>query len=150
MRKAGMSLAALTVFAVAASGGQPAKKTAPRETAPPAKAARKKTPAPVTIPAGAKEISPGFYRWVDPKGQAWTYRKTPFGIMRGPEKAEVPAPVPADWTATDAGDSVAFSGPSPFGRKHWTAKKTELNETEAAVWKRAQETHNTASASTGK
>lgn len=150
MKKITMSLAVLAAFASAVPAQQAAKKTAPKKVAAKVKPAQK-APAPVTIPADAKEISPGYYRWVDPKGQAWTYRKTPFGIMRGPEqKAAAPAPVPTDWTATDAGDSVAFTGPSPFGQKHWTAKKTELNETEAAVWKRAQEAHNTASASTGK
>jgi hypothetical protein len=151
MKRITVSLAALAVFASAALAEQPAKKTAPKKTAAVKAKPARKTPAPVTIPADAKEISPGLYRWVDPKGQAWTYRKTPFGIMRGPEqKAETPASVPTDWTATDAGDSVAFTGPSPFGPKHWTVKKTELSETEAAVWKRAQEAHNTASASAGK
>lgn len=149
MKKITISWAVLAVFASAAASGQPVKKTAPAKAAAKAKPARK-TPPPVTIPAGAKEISPGYYRWVDPKGQAWTYRKTPFGIMRGPEKTETPAPVPMDWTAEDTGDSVTFTGPSPFGRKHWTVKKTELSETEAAVWKRVQEARDTASASTGK
>ncbi|HUQ91326.1 MAG TPA: hypothetical protein VM120_06575 [Bryobacteraceae bacterium] len=130
--------------------GKPPAKAAPRKstaakskTAPKiqAKAAPKK-PAPVTIPANAREVSPGIYRWIDPKGVAWVYHQTPFGIMRGvePPDSNRPDPVPTDWKVSDdEGDSVTFERPYPFGgTNRWTRKKTELTETEIQVWKRAQ------------
>lgn len=152
-----MMMRILMVSALAACVGlaeEPAKKTtaAPKKApatkstaAPKATAAKKAAPkqGPITIPKDAKEISPGAYRWVDPKGVAWTYTQTPFGIMRAIEK---PDPIDysdktANWTVTDQGDSVAFERPYPFGgAMKWTRKKTELNEAETAAWQRSQAT----------
>jgi hypothetical protein len=115
------------------------KKSSTRTAANKAPAAKA---APALIPAGAKEIEPGLFRWVDSKGQAWRYQKTPFGVMKGPELPEdsKPAPVPTDWIAKDEGDAVTFERPYPFGGKQtWTRKKSELTDLETAVWKRAQD-----------
>lgn len=98
-----------------------------------------KKPAAVTIPPGAKEIEPGVFRWVDPKGQAWNYHTTPFGYMKAPEEKAVPEPVPTDWKVSEQGENVTFTKPSPFGVAKWTVKKSEMNETESAVYKRDQE-----------
>lgn len=95
---------------------------------------------PITIPKDAVLVSEGIYRWVDPKGQAWMYHQTPFGIMRGPETMQGPEPIPTDWKVFDEGDSLTFERPWPFsGTTRWTVKKTELTDLESAVWKRAQE-----------
>ena len=109
-----------------------AKTTARKSSTPVARAI-------VEIPKDAKEISPGLYRWVDPKGKAWIYNKTPFGLMSGPEPPKEPLVVPTDWKVFDEGESLTFERPWPFsGTKRWTVKKTDLTETESAVWKRAQ------------
>ena len=38
--------------------------------------------------------------------------------------------------ATDAGDSVHFEKPSPFGTVKWDKKKTELDSNEQSIWNR--------------
>lgn len=119
----------------------PAKAPAKGKTT--AKAVVKKAPVkaePITIPKDAKEIESGTYRWVDPKGVAWIYSQTPFGIMRGPESKErMTETIPTDWEATEVGDSITFSRPWPFGgSKKWTVKKTDLTDMEMAVWQRIQ------------
>jgi hypothetical protein len=37
-------------------------------------------------------------------------------------------------TAREEGDSIRFERSSPFGRRSWLRKKTELNESEQAIW----------------
>lgn len=127
-----------------ASHGQEKKPAAAKKTATKAKAASK--PAADGIPPGAREIEPGTFRYVDAKGQAWIYQKTPFGMMKAPEsKPQETDTVPNNWTVRDEGDSIAFERPYPFGGSlKWTKKKTEMNETEQAVWKRWQESKETA------
>ncbi|MBL8217900.1 MAG: hypothetical protein JNL62_01655 [Bryobacterales bacterium] len=148
-----MSVAAWATVQEPAKTPASTKKAAPKTTAKtPAKSTAKATPAVapkktatpaaraiVEIPKDAKEISPGLYRWVDPKGQAWIYNKTPFGLMSGKEPPKEPDVVPTDWKVFDEGDSLTFERPWPFsGTKRWTVKKTELTEMETAVWKRTQ------------
>ncbi len=150
------AIAAVAAFATVqepAKAPAPAKKTTSKTAAKsPAKsqAKAKATTAPkkvstpaarsiVEIPKDAKEISPGTYRWVDPKGKAWIYNKTPFGLMSGPEPPAEPDVIPTDWKVFDEGDSLTFERPWPFsGTKRWTVKKTDLTEMETAVWKRSQ------------
>lgn len=117
-----------------------ASKTAGKTSA---KTAKKPAPAAQTIPAGAKEIEPGTYRWVDPKGVAWIYTKTPFGIMKGPEKKnDMPeGAATAGWRVTDLGENLEFEKPYPFGGTYrWTRKKTELTDLESEFWQRSQAT----------
>jgi hypothetical protein len=112
-------------------------------------AAKKAKPAPakvqeVTIPADAVEVEPYTYRYTDPQGKKWIYRKTPFGISRAEDK-----PVAADdskkdenarlidaTSAVEEGDTIRFERPGPFGLTKWQRKKTQLNEVERAVWDR--------------
>ena len=99
-------------------------------------------PAPnLQIPARAVKGDDGSYRYTDPQGKKWIYRKTPFGIARFEDK---PAPVD-DATATrrfeavkatEDGDSIRFERPGPFGVYKWQRKKTELDEMEQTVWDR--------------
>src|SRR5882724_6847996 len=94
-------------------------------------AGKKAKPAPnkvqeITIPAGAVEVEPYTYRFTDAQGKKWIYRKTPFGISRAEDKA-VEDPKAVDpkkeesarlidaTTAVEAGDSVRFERPGPFG-----------------------------------
>lgn len=93
----------------------------------------------VQIPAEAVQIGPNSYRYTGPDGKALLYTKTPFGISVIEEKAQ---PAPGEdhrleaISATEGGDSVQFARPTPFGTMHWQTKKSELNQTEQAVWNR--------------
>lgn len=115
-------------------------------------APKKAKPAPnkvqeITIPAGAVEVEPYTYRFTDAQGKKWIYRKTPFGISRAEDKAvedpkvvdpkkEESARLIDATTAVEAGDTIRFERPGPFGVTKWERKKTELNEVEHAVWDR--------------
>lgn len=66
-----------------------------------------------------------------------TEYKTPFGVSRAdgksvkaPEKSQPPSGV----KVVEAGDSLRFEQPSPFGPRKWTRKKSELTEMEKDAW----------------
>ena len=82
-------------------------------------------------------------RFTDAEGRKWIYRKTPFGVARIPDQ---PAPaIPAAQSsfegvkATDAGDSVKFERPGPFGVYRWETRKSDLSDLERAAWDRARQ-----------
>lgn len=115
------------------------KKAAPAKTVP--------QPAPLAIPAGAREVEPGIYLHVDAQGKRWKYRRTPFGVSRWEDKddqadrtAQDSAAAQLDTiTAVEEGDLIHFTRPGPFGAYKWSRKKTELDAGEQAAWKRQQE-----------
>ena len=129
----------LTAWMLAAADGQ-AKKNPPPESASPSLA----TPAPnLQIPAGAVKTDDGSYRYTDPQGKKWIYRKTPFGIARLEDKPADAAARTAESAkrfeevkAAEDGDSIRFERPGPFGIYRWQRKKTELDEMEKTVWDR--------------
>ena len=84
-----MALAAGATFAQSTAAPAPAAKS--KKTA--------KAAAPLTIPPTAVDQGNGSFRYVDAKGMAWLYQKTPFGISRSPE-------------TTPSGQGV---GQTPFG-----------------------------------
>jgi len=87
------------------------------------------------IPAGAKEIEPYTYSYVDANGDAWMYRQTPFGLTKW-RPADVPPPRFKDQnpvTATDLGDSVRIERNTPFGHYVSTVKKTDLTADQKAL-----------------
>ncbi len=135
------------MFVVAASlAAQDAAKTT---TQPAAKDTKKTTkpPAVNAIPKDAVETSPGFYRWTDKDGKVWTYRRTPFGVTRWPEQQgmyDKQNSQDSDTTAVAEGDSIRFERSTPFGKRIWVRKKTELNETERAIWAAQQQKNSTA------
>jgi len=93
------------------------------------------------IPADAKQIEPGVYRWKDAQGKTWILRKSPFGLVKWEEKAEAAEgaeELPAGLKVTEEGDELAFERPTPFGTVHWRKKKAELNEIEQRAWQREQ------------
>ncbi len=101
--------------------------------APAAAAAAKTSAKPTEIPAGAVELAPSSYRFIDANGVRWLLRKTPFGVSAVEEKS-------ADFVkATDHGDSVRFVQNTPFGSHSWERKKSELNESEREVWERQRD-----------
>src|SRR5712692_2919980 len=117
-----MKLTTLTVVSLglalgAMAGDKPASKKAP-----PAPAQARES----TIPEGAVEIEPYIYRYTDPKGKSWIYRKTPFGVMRLEDKPASPEAAQKEQdekqrlidmtTAVEDGDSIRFERSLPFGR----------------------------------
>lgn len=129
-----MKVFALTLLLSVSLSAQTAKTTKKTQAAPAATTA----PAEVVIPKGAVEQSDGNFHYTDAKGKKWLYRKTPFGISKVEDKAVPVAPTEEDklTVATDAGDSVHFEKPSPFGPVKWDKKKTELDSNEQSIWNR--------------
>jgi hypothetical protein len=119
------------------------------------KAAAKPAPAKATatakaieIPAGAVAAEPGSFHYTDAQGKKWIYRKTPFGIARIEEPTSTDdaaskrvAAEPAaghdrydNVSAIEDGDTIRFERGTPFGMQKWQRKKSELTETEQAMW----------------
>jgi len=96
-----------------------------------------------TIPAGAKEIEPGLYRYTDSQGKTWLMRKTPFGVGKWEDKPAEPvaAPNTVPATITDLGDSYQFVRETPFGPSKWIRKKSELTDEEKSLVKQQQSKH---------
>jgi len=91
------------------------------------------------VPAGAKQIGPNRYRFVDPKGIAWIYVRTPFGLSKHeetPEEKAEPAPEAPDprLTIEEDGDKLHFRRKTVFGESKWTKKKSELTDDEKSAW----------------
>jgi len=115
--------------------------------------AKSTTPAPaakdrLAVPKDAVQTSPGHYRWTDKNGKVWIYRLSPFGVSRyeagsGYDKQDAEK---EEITAVEQGDSIRFERTSPFGKRSWVRKKSELTADEKALWERQQK--NTASRST--
>jgi hypothetical protein len=99
---------------------------------------------PVEIPAGAVEFEPGSYRAKDAAGKTWIYRKTPFGVARVEDKPDAKRPKPPSEEqyikVTEAGDTLKFERPSPFGIYQWEKKKSEITDTERAAWEHSRST----------
>ena len=108
-------------------------------------AADEKQPAsgPLKLPADAVKVDNLTWRHTDTEGTVWTYRQTPFGLVRfeaeqDDEPAGQPDPTAALIQAFDEGDEVRFERESPFGIHRWTRKKSELTSVEREAWERAQ------------
>ena len=137
-----MVAASLAAQDTAKTPAQPAAKETAKDTKKATKA-----PAMAAIPKDAVETEPGFYKWTDKDGKVWMYRRTPFGVSRWPaEPMYTKQQDTADQqtTAVEQGDSIRFERSTPFGKRTWVRKKTELNETEQAIWA-SQQKNNAAS-----
>ena len=126
--------------ALLSAAGQQAKKKAAAPAAP----AAVKTVKPLEIPAGAVESEPGTFKYTDPQGKKWIYRKTPWGTARLEDKPDSEADRAAQLDrfanvkAIEDGDTVRFERPGPFGVYKWQKKKSDLDEMEKAAWTRAK------------
>jgi hypothetical protein len=80
-----MALAAGSIY----GQSTPASTTAPVPTSAshPRSKKTKAPTAPLTIPKTAVDLGDGSFRYVDPKGTAWIYSQTPFGVSRSLESA---------------------------------------------------------------
>src|SRR5450755_2430164 len=116
MKTITFALIAGALLIAQAGFAQEKKNNSSHETKPPAAASLP------TIPAGAKEIEPGLYRYTDPQGKTWLMRKTPFGVGKWEDKPAEPvaAPSTVPTTITDLGDSYQFVRDTPFGPSKWT------------------------------
>ena len=125
---------------LSAAGPQAPSRNKAKAAAP----AAAKTVKPPEIPAGAVESETGTFKYTDPEGRKWIYRKTPFGISRLEDKpaSEADGTAPVDRAsslkAIEDGDTVRFERPTPFGVHKWQKKKSELDEMEQAAWTRTQ------------
>jgi hypothetical protein len=115
---------------------------------PKAKPVARPVPAPLVVPPEAKQTAPSTWLYVDPQGKRWTYRETPFGIVRYDEKIDLEreaaeatsnAGAAREITAVDDGDSVRFERQGPFGAWKWSKKKTEMDEIEKRAWERSRQ-----------
>jgi hypothetical protein len=134
-----------SALALSAADPQAQKKQTPQTPQVAAKTAPKVTDVskPAAIPADAVQDADGGYRYTDPQGKKWIYRKTPFGVGRmedTPERAAEKATVAsgAGIKATEDGDKVRFERQGPFGLSKWEKKKSELDETEKAALQDSQ------------
>jgi hypothetical protein len=99
----------------------------------------KPAPSDVTLPAGAVLTSPGTYSYTDSDGKKWTFRQTPFGLVKfedrgGTAGGENLKKIAENIQATEDGEYIRFERPSPFGTYRWRQKKTELGPLEQAAW----------------
>lgn len=107
----------------------------------PARAVKKEAVVkPVEIPPGAQKVDDLTYRQTDAQGKNWTYRVTPFGVVKyeTPAQVDAAAQLPPGMVAFDEGDTVRFERDTPFGRAKWSRKKSELDEVEKLALERAQ------------
>jgi hypothetical protein len=119
-------------------------KPAPSKTA--AKPAPAKTSA-LLIPKDAKQLDASTWRWSDPHGEDWIYRKTPFGISHYKESEEAlragstPAPIPAagvpseakaidasTWRAVDSKGAAWIYKKTPFGMNKYREQDAEKRD----------------------
>ena len=95
--------------------------------------------APNGVPAAAVRVDATTWRYTDPHGQAWIYRRTPFGLMKIEEKPAAPvkaAPKPVTHVVEE-GDHLRFERRTPFGMQRWVRKKTDLTAEERQIWEEA-------------
>ncbi len=124
------------LIAVALHGAENKKKSKPAPAAAAAKPAAAKPAVPeLRVPPDAVLIEPGMWRYTDPDGKVWIYRKGPFALVRIPEAKDADAP-PEGMKASEDGEVVRFEKPTPFGVARWSKKKDALDVTERAVWER--------------
>jgi hypothetical protein len=87
---------------------------------------------PSVIPKGATEVEPNLFRYTDPQGKTWFYRRFPFGVSKWEDKPaeQVAKEEPLAGVVRDLGDRVEFQRRTPFGISKWVSKKTDLNADE--------------------
>ena len=85
-----------------------------------------------------KKAAPAEKRVTDKDGKTYILRPTPFGTVKVEDKPADPKEnePPERVRAFEDGDNIRFESPTPFGVARWVRKKTELNDTEKAVWER--------------
>jgi acyl-CoA hydrolase len=114
------------------------------------------------IPKTAVQVEPGVYKQTEASGKTYTFRKTPFGVVKSLDEEKPAKPVPETAPAakpastptpfgdvkaapqtenvkvTEHGDVLEFERASPFGSYKWKAKKSELKSSEREAWERSR------------
>jgi hypothetical protein len=109
-----------------------------------AETSKTKKKAPTTLPAEAVQIEPYTYRYKDPEGKIWIYRRTPFGLTKyeeagkGEPKERTSEPA-SGIKAFEEGDQVRFERNFLTGKHTWVKKITELDEFEKAALEEARQ-----------
>ena len=78
---------------------------------------------PAGVPAGASEVGPNTYRFVDKDKKVWIYRKTPFGLQKAEETpaAEADRARKADSSASATPQRDPDRTATPFGESKASA-----------------------------
>jgi hypothetical protein len=97
-------------------------------------------PEATAIPKDAVKNADGTYSYTDKDGKKWTYRNSPFGVIKaavrepGADTRPKPSqPAAATTKAIDKGDTVQFERSTPFGPQRWEKKKSDLNAEERRI-----------------
>jgi hypothetical protein len=140
--------AVIVAMAPLVAADKPAEKPAAKPAArSQAAASAKAAPKTQEIPVGAVKAAEGTWRYTDPAGKKWAYKKTPWGVVRMEDDGQAaaaaaavsaePGPAASSADRSDAkvkaieqGDTVRFERPGPFGVYRWERKKTELSQAE--------------------
>jgi hypothetical protein len=129
-----MKIAILTLMAAAflLAQDKDTKQSKDASKSEPPKDATSSDPVLSVIPKGATQVEPNLYRYTDPQGKTWFYRRFPSGVSKWEDKPAEQRAVQAPLAAVvrDLGDSIEFQRTTPFGISKWVRKKTELTDEE--------------------
>ena len=126
------TIAHILLIAVLPLAAQTTRNT--KKTTPPAA-----VPAEVVIPKGAVERPMATSITQTRKAKSGCTARRPSASRKwkiSPSPAQAAEQEDKITVATDAGDSVHFEKPSPFGTVKWDKKKTELDSNEQSIWNR--------------
>lgn len=100
---------------------------------------KKPAATPPGVPAAAEKAGEDLWKWKDPQGKAWIYRRTMFGYARTADVPEKPSDTDAAAAARPRvvevkGDDVTFERVTPFGKARWTRAVAEMTVDEKAAY----------------
>lgn len=85
------------------------------------------------IPPGAVLVEDGLWRHTDAQGRTWTYRRTPFGLIKTEGAPEPATPSGNLRVLGVTADEVEFESVTPFGKPRWKRPLKELSPSEQAA-----------------
>jgi hypothetical protein len=126
----------LTAFAAALACAQ---QPAAGKSAPPAGPAKKPAAGKKDVqgvPPGAVLIEDNTWRHTDAEGKTWTYRRTPFGLLKIEGELGKISEAGTLRVAGVAGEEIEFESASPFARSRWKRARKDLTREEQAALER--------------
>lgn len=101
---------------------------------------KKPAATPPGVPAAAEKVGEDLWKWKDPQGKTWIYRRTMFGYARTADVQEKTSET--ETTATQEGPrvvgekagEVTFERVTPFGKARWTRAMAEMTVDEKAAY----------------
>lgn len=88
------------------------------------------------VPPGAVLVEEGLWRHTDGQGKTWSYRRTPFGLIKTEGAPEPAAPSGHLRVLGVTADEAEFESVTPFGRPRWKRSLKELSPSEQAAVER--------------